>query len=396
MHVIISAVSSARCPSGICRHAANLASSLASTRKVSRVTLLVGSWQVSYFRQAFNVAESRLELREASVDNTAYARNLWYYRSLPKLARDLGADITHLSFPAPISRRRFSCPVICSLHDLYPYDVPANFGSLRVLFNRSFLRRCLTQSDVVVCSSDFTRNRLSIFVPKLPPSKATRIYQSVSLDPASAQPSGRLQLRSRPFLLTVAQHRRNKNLTLLLSAFAALQRRDDSFRELQLLVVGAEGPETNTLHGMVKQHSLGDHVLFLSSLPDTELCWLYERAALIVLPSIIEGFCLPLAEALRCGGNVLCSDIPILREVGGSHCRYFSLDAPDVVTELANSIADALRSRRQQPIAPHRFEPKEITSQYVALYRSLISNTSQIRVNEHADEETLRSEKYAV
>src|SRR5215471_778583 len=160
MHVLISAVSSARRPSGICRHAVNLASSLAATQAVSRVTLFVGPWQAGYFRQAFNLTGTRIDLRAAGVENSAYARNVWYYRTLPKLARDLGADIAHLSFPAPISRRRFPCPVVCSLHDLYPYDVPANFGSWRVLFNRSFLRRCLRQSDVVVCSSDFTRNRL--------------------------------------------------------------------------------------------------------------------------------------------------------------------------------------------------------------------------------------------
>lgn len=396
MHVLISAVSSARRPSGICRHAVNLASSLAATHAVSRVTLFVGPWQAGYFRQAFNLAGTRIDLRTSDIENTAYARNFWYYRTLPKLARDLGADIAHLSFPAPISRGRFPCPVVCSLHDLYPYDVPANFGSWRVLFNRSFLRRCLRQSDVVVCSSDFTRNRLRLYAPDIPQSKATRIYQSVSLGPASAQPPERQRLRSQPFLLTVAQHRRNKNLPILLSAFAALHRLDEAYRQLQLFIVGADGPETNALHSMVKQHSLGDHVAFLSSLPDAELCWLYERAALVVLPSKIEGFCLPLAEALRCGSNVLCSDIPTLREVGGSHCRYFSLDLPDVVTELATSIAGALHNRKQPPAETHQFAPEQITPQYIALYRSLLSGRAQTGIDDVSDDNVVGSERYAV
>src|SRR5258708_3450374 len=129
MHILISAVSSSRNPSGICRHAANLASSLAEAREISRVTLLLGPSQDAYFRHAFALRNAKLHVAAVDVQHNSYARNLWYYRTLPKLAREHAADAVHLSFPVPLDRRRFSCPVLMSLHDLYPYDIPGNFGA---------------------------------------------------------------------------------------------------------------------------------------------------------------------------------------------------------------------------------------------------------------------------
>jgi len=396
MHILISAVSSARCPSGICRHAANLAVSLASSRAVSRVSLLIGPWQTTYFRQAFNLETKGLDIVTADVENNAYHRNRWYYQTLPAIALSRGADIVHLSFPAPIARQRFPCPVVCSLHDLYPYDVPANFGSARVLFNRFFLRRCLEQSDVVVCVSDFTQHRLHLHAPALPRQKIARIYQSVLLDPASSRAPDVKQLRSHPFLLAVAQHRSNKNLKLLLSAFNALRQLGKQYRTLHLVIVGAAGPETNTLHGIIERYALGDHVHFRSALCDAELSWLYQHAAVVVVPSRIEGFCLPLAEALQCGGNVLCSDIPILREVGGPSCRYFSLGVTDPAAELASSIAAALTGPKPQSNATHRFSTEQITPEYLALYRSLLLDATHPEAGDLSGDHVLSPEKYAV
>src|ERR1041385_5335809 len=128
MHILICAVSSAQQPSGICRHAANLSAALAALLG-TRVTLLVGRWQLGYFRQAFGIRDgSSLRMVPVEVSRNPVARNAWYYFALPKIARECGADLVHLSFPAPIRRSSFGCPIVVSLHDLYPYDVPRNFG----------------------------------------------------------------------------------------------------------------------------------------------------------------------------------------------------------------------------------------------------------------------------
>ena len=392
MHILISAVSSARRPSGICRHAANLSLFLSGLTQVSRVTLLLGSWQRSYFQAAFRHPAQKVTIAIADVANQPFSRNRWYYWQLPQLARKYAADLVQLSFPAPIARNRFSCPVVCSLHDLYPHDLPSNFGSLRAVFNRVLLRQCLQQSDAIVCSSDFTLARLHRHMPKLATQKSIRIHQMVGLDTSCMQRPSRPSIRRRRFLLSVAQHRSNKNLGLLLRSIAELRRCSNEYAELGLVIVGSDGPETPALHALVHRLSLYDHVWFAAALSDAELCWLYHNCELLVVPSQIEGFCLPVAEALACGAPVLCSDIPTLREVGGPNCRYFSLAAANPIEILAGALRDAMRGPRFAARAVHRFDGRHIARQYAALYSALISGSPFVA---EAPTDFADSEQYA-
>ncbi len=100
MNVLITAISSATGPSGICRHAYNLARCAASRREVSRITLALGKWQEVYFRNAFDLKAIRVNVVSVNSANDAFVRNLWYLRELPKLADEVAADIVHLSSPA--------------------------------------------------------------------------------------------------------------------------------------------------------------------------------------------------------------------------------------------------------------------------------------------------------
>ena len=395
MHILISAVSSARQPSGICRHAANLATSLSEEPAISRVTLLVGQWQLDYFRSAFGLDGNAVNVSAVDVQNNSCARNWWYYRQLPEIARQYHADVVHLTFPTPVRRRQFLCPVVCSLHDLYPYDSPRNFGYVRVFFNRIFLRQCLRASDAIICSSDFTLDRLRKYAPVVASRRATRIYQSIRLNPDRARVPEEATLARSPFLLTVAQHRQNKNLQLLLSAFAELRRRQDPKEQLRLVIVGAEGPETCHLRSLVQRLSLQDDVQFEAALTDAQLCQLYQECELMIVPSSIEGFCLPVAEALRCGSRVLCSDIPVLREVGGSSCRYFNLQQEQPASALADAIEAALLTPPAVPIKLDRFSAREIARQYVALYSGLAAGEGVLASPQLADLNAVQCDRYA-
>jgi len=374
MRVVISAVSSARRPSGICRHAANLAIALSQYSDVS-LTLLVGDWQLGYFQDAFGLPAVACDIVPIAIAANAVARNFWYYLRLPEIAQHYRADLVHLSFPAPLRRSQFQCPIVLSLHDLYPYDAPRNFGYSRVLFNRVFLRQSLRASDAIVCSSRFTLDRLRRYAGQAAMQKAMHIYQSVTLDSsADAAPAALHHLRQ-PFLLAVAQHRRNKNLDLLLAAFGRF-RQQASKQEFRLVIVGSPGPETTALHAMVKRLSLQQHVVFLSELSDKELCFLYRKCELMIVPSSIEGFCFPLVEAVRCGSRVLCSDIPVLREIGESRCDYFPLQ-PRNPAALAAAIEAALLKPPPPPHISDRFRPDKIACQYLALYSTLLAGGRQ-------------------
>src|SRR5947209_1970217 len=153
MHLLLASVSSAVAPSGVCRHAANLARGMAAHPAISRVTLLVGEWQASYFRDAFGLNDMGLDIRPVAIANTPVARNLWCLRGLPAAAREREADVVHLAFPMPVLRSAHAAPVVASVHDLYPFDMPSNFGR-KAWLNRAAMRLCIRNVDAVACVSE--------------------------------------------------------------------------------------------------------------------------------------------------------------------------------------------------------------------------------------------------
>ncbi len=371
MHVLINAVSSSRHPSGICRYAGSLTRCLAANANISRITLLVGAWQAGYFNTLFGLSDPKVQTLAVDLSRAPLSRNWYYLNTLPRLAASCGADVVHLSFPVPIVRNRFRCPVVVSLHDLYPYDIPDNFGRYRAVFNRLFLRQCMSNVDHIACASDFTAAGLRALMPMLARERAERLYPCVDFNPECCQIPSQMDTR-RPFILNVAQHRKNKNIPLLLSAFADLLRQKSIPAETWLVIVGSQGPLTNLVRSTITSMSLKNNVVMASMLPDSELCWLYRNCDLFVAPSSIEGFGLPLAEALRCGARIVCSDIPVFREIAGNECLYFSLESATAAAELARACVLALCRRPPGPRPLDAFSSNAIGPQHVAVYSRLL------------------------
>ena len=155
--------------------------------------------------------DARLHLHEICIEGGAISRNLWYYNQLPAIVRRLKADVVHFAYPAPVNRRALGCPAVVTLHDLYPYDIPSNFGFPKVLFNRLILQQCLHAADKIACVSETTFRRLSFYAPRRAGRKAVTIYNCVDPGPPAAATTPISAWFGQPFLLCVAQHRRNKN-----------------------------------------------------------------------------------------------------------------------------------------------------------------------------------------
>ena len=109
----------------------------------------------------------------------------------------------------------------------------------------------------------------------------------------------------------------------------------------------------------------------LSSIDDEQLCWLYQNCQALVVASSTEGFCLPLAEALYLGSKVVCSDIPIFREIGNANCSYFDLQS-NPIENLSQSIDRCLTQTNLDNFSPdNRFSKEKVAHQYLNLYSVL-------------------------
>ena len=372
MKVVIALASSSGQLSGVQRHAINLTRCLLIRPEITAVHLVAAQWQREFVQDSAPVDDARLHLHNAPIGNDALSRNLWYHFHLPRLAKQLDADIVHLAYPVPIKRNAFHCPTVVTLHDLYPYDIPENFGFPKVLFNRFVLRRCLDLVNAIACVSQCTMYRLKTMHLHSASTKAQVIYNSVELPNKEPSDTARPPWASEPFLLCVAQHRRNKNIPLALRVFERLLCNGQLAPQTRLLIVGISGPETSSIKQCVATAGLTQSVIFLNGISNTLLQWCYRNCLLLLAPSVIEGFGLPIAEALLAGCRIVCSDIPAFRELGGSQCHYVPLGIHEVEA-FADAVRAVVNVVPPKPVALPKLSTPVIAGQYMELYRSLLS-----------------------
>ena len=368
--ILIAAASFSSHISGLQRHAFNVVRCLLQQPEISAVHLVVAPWQHQLVQAAGFNPDARLTTRIAEMEPSSLSRNLWYYRQLPLLAASLHIDVVHLSYPMPVDAASFTCPTVVTLHDMYPYEIPLNFGFPKFIFNRLTLQQCLRNVDVIACVSEITRIRLKQYAPASTWRKAVRIHNCVEAEPLCALASPIPGWQGEPFLLCVAQHRRNKNIPLLIRTFDRLLRLEQVDPRMKLVVIGIAGPETQSIHRLVSSRGLDRSIHFLEGLSEPELQWCYARCEALAAPSMTEGFGLPVAEALLAGCRVVCSDIPAHREVGDGHCRFVAL-RKNAEEALAEAIVATLREQAKPPISLPQFSSSFLAKQYIDLYRRL-------------------------
>ena len=382
MKILLTAAQFSSNISGLQRHAFNVVRCLLKRREISSVHFVIAPWQRELVRKAGLHSMDRVTLHVADMNQSLLSRNLWYYRRLPEFAAQIRPDVVHLSYPVPVNASAISCPTVLTLHDLYPYEIPANFGFPKVFFNRFILQQCLRTVNAVACVSDATVLRMRQYTPRSIWGKAIRIYNCVEMDPVRAQQSPIPDWHGESFLLSVSQHRKNKNIPLLIRAFHRLLQGRLIHENMRLVVVGIVGPETARICRLISELRLGERVLFLQGLSEPALQWCYRHCEALVAPSETEGFGLPVAEALLAGCRVICSDIPSFREIDEEHCRFVAL-GPGAEQRFAEAIVASLKQPPTPPISLPKFASEVLGTQYLNLYRRL-SRTAHLRAPQSA------------
>jgi glycosyltransferase involved in cell wall biosynthesis len=364
--------------SGLQRHALNLVRCLLPEQEISALHLVIAPWQRSLLEDARFLHNSRIVIHIAEMERSSLSRNLWYYRTLPELAAQLQVDLVHFTYPMPVNAGAFNCPTLVTLHDLYPYEIPMNFGFPKFIFNRMVLQQCLRSIGAIACVSEITLLRLRQYLPIAVRKKAVRVYNCAEAETLCNAEQPLPGWHNEPFLLCVAQHRRNKNIPLLIRTFHRMLRAGQLTPEMKLVIVGIAGPETGDIQRQVSTLGLGDRVCFFEGVSDSELQWCYTHCEVVVSPSTTEGFGLPVAEALLAGCRIVCSDIPAFREVADGQCRFVTLESNAEET-LAAAIAAYLNDPKPSPKSLPQFSAPVLAGQYTSLYRRLIASAMPVK-----------------
>jgi len=135
-----------------------------------------------------------------------------------------------------------------------------------------------------------------------------------------------------PVFLMVSTIEPRKNHAYLLDAF---DRAWASGSNAKLCIAGHVGWKSDELSNRIRNHpELNQRLFMFNNLSDTSLEYAYAHASSLVFPSFVEGFGLPLVEAMKRGLPVMGSDIAVFREIGRDFMAYFDLNNPQSLADL--------------------------------------------------------------
>ncbi len=236
--------------------------------------------------------------------------------------------------------RRPSLKTIVTIHDIgaeflaayhrFPQKIYLNWST-------EYVARYATH---IIAVSKSTKKDL-IRTLKVPSDRISVVYEGVDHSffyPRETKEVSRVKIKyglSDKYFLFVGTVQPRKNLVRLIKAFAKL-----SPSKTDLIIVGKSGWLYDEIYEAPKKYGVSGSVKFLGFGAQEDLPALYSGSLAFVLPSLYEGFGLPIIEAMSCGAPVLTSDSSSMSEVSGGHAL---LVKPHDVNDIASNLTRILK-----------------------------------------------------
>jgi len=289
----------------------------------------------------------------------------------------------HATTPLPIRVR--GTPMITTVHDLIPLRLPYMTRDHKKTFY-GIIDQALRDSCLVLAVSEFTkRDLLELF--DVDESKVVVTWETYSPSvplPESVDQTVVLRqhgLRPHEYLLYVGNVDPRKNLGVLFQAMSAVP------CDFPLVIAGRKSDrweqeiEAAQAHlGVYDQRRLRSRLRLLDYVPAALLQVLYRNALCLVMPSLYEGFGLPVLEAMRHDCPVVCANRTSLPEIAGDAALYFDPERPYELSAQILALAGD-KSRRPAMIdagraQAARFSPEEYTARVSAAYDQALARVS--------------------
>jgi glycosyltransferase involved in cell wall biosynthesis len=226
-------------------------------------------------------------------------------------------------------------PVYSTIHDIIFPDLPELSSKIGLMARMWFFRRAYKKSKKIFTVSDFSKSRIEYHLGSLKPVFVTHsAIQQMFLEYRSLKNN----IKKKNNIIFIGNIKKHKGLYCLLDAFYLAKKEGLSQK---LIIIGSKDnfrSSDNTVYKKIE--AVGDDSITFSGYVNDETLMDYlSSAALLVQPSLYEGFCLPPLEAMVLGTQALISDIPVLKEVYSEYpVKFFragdSLDLKEKMLEL--------------------------------------------------------------
>jgi glycosyltransferase involved in cell wall biosynthesis len=225
---------------------------------------------------------------------------------------------------------------VATIHDLCQLVHPETLGNdLQRRYAKYLLSRVAKRASAILCASEFTASEVQKYL-QVDRGRLVVTYppcgQTWSLPIA---PPGKSS--STPYLLTVGNVKKHKNLLRLIAAYKEIR----NLITHDLVIVGKrEGFLNSETQLQAVSADRDERIRFTGQISDQELKVYYRNATALIFPSFYEGFGFPLVEAMAEGCPIACSNVASLPEVAGNAALFFN---PFSVEDMSQALLQIAR-----------------------------------------------------
>lgn len=233
---------------------------------------------------------------------------------------------------------------VVTVHDFIHERFPALLGDVHQFIEQK--RNVIENADIIVAVSHSTKNDILTYT-KAEESKIVVIYHGVNDAFLTASPSEEDIRMFRethkidgPYWLYVGNRGHYKNFGTLLRSFVRVAPQTGGY----LVAIGGGAKLERWQVDLLIQNRLEQRVRLLHAMDDDDLEVAYAGAAAFVFPSLMEGFGIPLLEAMAVRTPIVASDIPVFREIAGEAALFFDpYDEKGLATAMIQILDESVR-----------------------------------------------------
>ncbi len=242
------------------------------------------------------------------------------------------------------------CPVpqVVTIHDLAYLYYPGDFTKKDLWQLKNWTKFAINKAKSIIAVSKTTKKDI-IKNYRIEENKISVIYNGFEKSFKNSEIKNldlnkNLKLKIKNFILFVGTIQPRKNLEVLIDAFDKFSQINKDFK---LVIVGKKGWLYKDIFEKVKTMGLEEKIIFTDHVTDAELIWYYKNAFCLVLPSLYEGFGIPILEAMSYDCPTVISMTSSLPEIGGDASLYFDPKNSDELLEKLKSLKENKELRNE-------------------------------------------------
>jgi len=296
-------------------------------------------------RSSFRFAESGL----------MPSAKLWRLLASSFTVSRIGADIAY--FPAPVNASFSKIPAIVTIYDATVLKSPSQTSAKRA-FERVIIWNAVRSASKIITLSQNSKNDL-MYLYGVPGDRIAVVYLGYDKEIFQSQTIKELNPATKwksqnPYIMHHGVIQPRKNLERLIEAYKLVLERDPSM-DIDLVLVGPVGWCAEGVLKAAERVSGRGRVIVTGAVSEVRLAELIRGASLCVIPSLYEGFCLPMLECMACGTPTIAAETSCLPEISGGALAYFNpYSIDDMAAAMSKVLYDSALRKQLTEKALHR------------------------------------------